>query len=295
MRDDRGAGGSACELPDRVRALPRRHPMEKRRAGFTLIELLVVIAIIAILAAILFPVFAQAREKARSTMCLSNMKQIGTSVIMYTQDYDEYLPYNYMYDFDCPNFNQQTELWYWQDLCRPYIKNEAVYSCPSQNPHTITDYLRPRATPQPLVRDYVANASWGFSTNAESLMVAGIEYGRPAGADVGGPFTNMWCNPSVSLAQIGDPAGTIGIFDAAYPYNEIWRGMQTDAYYNATQRCSEAEGYGGWGDTRTQEARCKDGFVAKRHNSGFNATYMDGHAKWVRNSKPGDWTRRERD
>ena len=61
----------------------------RKRAGFTLIELLVVIAIIAILAAILFPVFAQAREKARMTACLSNMKQIGTSLMMYVQDYDE--------------------------------------------------------------------------------------------------------------------------------------------------------------------------------------------------------------
>ncbi len=68
------------------------------RKGFTLIELLVVIAIIAILAAILFPVFAQAREKARQTQCLSNEKQIGTSLMMYAQDYDEVLPgYRFAY------------------------------------------------------------------------------------------------------------------------------------------------------------------------------------------------------
>lgn len=66
--------------------------MRRHRLGFTLIELLVVIAIIAILAAVLFPVFAQAREKARSISCLSNIKQIGTSTALYVQDYDETFP-----------------------------------------------------------------------------------------------------------------------------------------------------------------------------------------------------------
>src|SRR5438552_10933255 len=123
--------------------------METRK-GFTLIELLVVIAIIAILAAILFPVFAQAREKARQTSCLSNLKQVGLGFIMYTQDYDEQFPAG------CANVPQQPGWTYtrlhivppqWSSqqnhprvvasyhifswTLQPYIKNSQIYACPS--------------------------------------------------------------------------------------------------------------------------------------------------------------------
>ncbi len=97
------------------------------RRGFTLIELLVVIAIIAILAAILFPVFARAREKARQTSCLSNLKQLALSTLMYVQDYDETFPKCY----------QQPAPWAacgvvtWLDLIQPYAKNVQVLRCPS--------------------------------------------------------------------------------------------------------------------------------------------------------------------
>jgi prepilin-type N-terminal cleavage/methylation domain-containing protein/prepilin-type processing-associated H-X9-DG protein len=87
------------------------------RKGFTLIELLVVIAIIAILAAILFPVFAKAREKARQTACLSNMKEICLATMMYAQDYDEVYPIDGAYS--------------WYQMTQPYVKNDQVYVCPS--------------------------------------------------------------------------------------------------------------------------------------------------------------------
>jgi len=93
--------------------------MVRANRAFTLIELLVVIAIIAILAAILFPVFAQAREKARQITCISNEKQIGLGIMMYVQDYDEtYMPADSF--FDAPTYNDQHE---WPDLVQPYIKN----------------------------------------------------------------------------------------------------------------------------------------------------------------------------
>lgn len=94
-----------------------------KNRGFTLIELLVVIAIIAILAAIIFPVFARAREKARQTACVSNLKQIGTALTMYTADYDgtytrgQYWPWTGEYT--------------WINAVEPYVKNENIFRCPS--------------------------------------------------------------------------------------------------------------------------------------------------------------------
>ncbi|MGE5532426.1 MAG: DUF1559 domain-containing protein [Bacteroidota bacterium] len=102
------------------------------RRGFTLIELLVVIAIIAILAAILFPVFAKAREKARQSSCLSNTKQIGLALMQYAQDYDEKVPNH------CRNGGNvvTTDCWGWS--IQPYIKNTQVFTCPSAGNNTST-------------------------------------------------------------------------------------------------------------------------------------------------------------
>jgi prepilin-type N-terminal cleavage/methylation domain-containing protein len=97
-----------------------------KRRGFTLIELLVVIAIIAILAAILFPVFARAREKARQASCQSNEKQIALAVLMYAQDYDEMLIPQWI-----PDLSANPPYQCWPDVVAPYIKNSQVFLCPS--------------------------------------------------------------------------------------------------------------------------------------------------------------------
>ena len=99
--------------------------VKKKMQGFTLIELLVVIAIIAILAAILFPVFARARENARRASCMSNEKQIGLGLVMYAQDYDERFP----------QYNGGSPLFYYQQI-DPYVKSEQIYRCPSAMPLT---------------------------------------------------------------------------------------------------------------------------------------------------------------
>lgn len=110
------------------------------RRGFTLIELLVVIAIIAILAAILFPVFAKAREKARQSSCLSNMKQLGVAYMMYVQDYDERFP-GYHGGRDWTSYADPTAWW---KTLSPYIKNSQIWFCPSATGSTTgnmpTDY-----------------------------------------------------------------------------------------------------------------------------------------------------------
>jgi prepilin-type N-terminal cleavage/methylation domain-containing protein/prepilin-type processing-associated H-X9-DG protein len=109
-----------------------RHSSIRRSKGFTLIELLVVIALIALLAAILFPVFARARENARRASCMSNMKQLGLGMQMYSQDYDERMvPYNLTNEGN----SSKDAFWPWRLL--PYTKNGQIFTCPSQDRSTL--------------------------------------------------------------------------------------------------------------------------------------------------------------
>jgi prepilin-type N-terminal cleavage/methylation domain-containing protein/prepilin-type processing-associated H-X9-DG protein len=106
----------------------------QRRCGFTLIELLVVIAIIALLAAILFPVFARARENAKRANCQSNLKQIGLGMMQYTQDYDERLPFPYVGQINRNSSRapqDDYDGYMWMDAIYPYVKSGGVFNCPS--------------------------------------------------------------------------------------------------------------------------------------------------------------------
>ena len=136
------------------------------RRGFTLIELLVVIAIIAILAAILFPVFAKAREKARQTTCLSNVKQLGLGIVMYAQDYDEKLPIHCPY---WPEYNGNANHPCWAGQIYPYVKNSQLYACPSFPRDALMDNVS-----SPTGNAYAAvprSYGWNFELNTQKMGV----------------------------------------------------------------------------------------------------------------------------
>lgn len=171
------------------RPLPVSRAFTRRESSaFTLIELLVVIAIIAILAAILFPVFAQAREKARQVSCLSNQKQIGTAFLMYLQDYDEIFP---SVDGAIQDLNgvtvtgQWLEIRYWPVLLHPYTRNKQIIFCPSGTSEgSVPKVIDPNNTKTIKEMGYVLeNIAWnydGLAYRYHPAPFAGVE--RPAEA-----------------------------------------------------------------------------------------------------------------
>ena len=132
------------------------------RRGFTLIELLVVIAIIAILAAILFPVFARAREKARQTTCLSNVKQLMLAVLMYSGDYDETTPREW-YDAAAPLGSLDWGDYTWRSAILPYTKNANIYFCPSKVFLSSQTTFQRGSGPGEDFFDYGSNAAYGLN------------------------------------------------------------------------------------------------------------------------------------
>jgi prepilin-type N-terminal cleavage/methylation domain-containing protein/prepilin-type processing-associated H-X9-DG protein len=216
----------------------------RSRAAFTLIELLVVIAIIAILAAILFPVFAQAREKARQTSCLSNMKQMGLALQMYVQDYDEGLPTVKM--MGTPGES-------WLVIVQPYIKSLLLQRCPSDTSTTWTA-TTPRAT------------SYGFNAYFDP-------YHPPYGSTTGNTYT---------LAGINYPSETVFATELAeYTNGDITKPIKADhfmpQFWGSPSRATGMM-MGGW-DMMKREPTT---LAIRRHAGGSNYVFTDGHAKWHR-------------
>jgi len=221
-----------------------------RPHGFTLIELLVVIAIIAILAAILFPVFAKVREKARQTACLSNEKQLGLGLMQYTEDYDEKTPGG---TFQFPPYGPG-----WAGQVYPYVKSAAVFLCPDETP-------RPNSVP----------SSYAFNFNCvdQSTIYDGISiasFAAPAS-------TVMLCevqgnNVTVGPGEVGSPVadGLEGDYDPG--------GWDSCAGTCDSAHLIYSTGYLGGHQAASIHFQSATG----RHTGGSNFLMSDGHAKWLR-------------
>jgi prepilin-type N-terminal cleavage/methylation domain-containing protein/prepilin-type processing-associated H-X9-DG protein len=257
-------------------------------AAFTLIELLVVIAIIAILAAILFPVFAQARERARSISCLSNVRQFGTASAMYVQDYDETFPL--AWGEGIPG-NPDPSAGSWWNTVQPYIKNgtggyaadvdvrgessnkKGLYRCPSQRERVGISYA---------VNGFIAGAgpgSWGRPT----LTLAALNE----------PANVYWMGEVVAAYKNGQPWATPSDWNAPGDFglpngaNDVTAACRVRAFFrNPTHDYTDFRGDMDTAQCPRGAWACKS--PAYRHfrtglGSGFaNMTFADGHSKAVR-------------
>jgi prepilin-type N-terminal cleavage/methylation domain-containing protein/prepilin-type processing-associated H-X9-DG protein len=219
--------------------------LRPRSLGFTLIELLVVIAIIAILAAILFPVFAQAREKARATSCLSNEKQIGLAIMQYVQDYDETFPLSEFAEGG----------WYtWENVINPYVKAG----------NTVGTYTR-------------TGAIWVCPSHAHPE-----EFSHYKGLDNVFAWAT---NDAIPLSDIDEPAGKVMVFESGSNFkpgsSDTWgyrdstsaEWFWTDTYTHNAAFAKDCDGTmpGDWSGCNR--------FPRFRHNGTSNFVFIDGHAK----------------
>lgn len=241
--------------------LPTHQHNTFRKSAFTLIELLVVIAIIAILAAILFPVFARARENARRSSCQSNLKQIGLGILQYTQDYDEKLTPLW-------TGNSFPGRWRWMDCAQPYVKSTQLFNCPSDaDANNRYNYIAPGST----TTDLPGNTAPDFFGS----YVGSNAYWGNTGDSWGGAMTTNFGVVN-SIVQFDSPSTTFmagdgnGSFQLSWQWNNGGSG-QPDTIDPATNPPAIH------GTAAT--AANLEGMVVGRHLDTTNVLFCDGHVK----------------
>lgn len=236
---------------------PRPTRVPQPGAGFTLIELLVVIAIIAILAAILFPVFAQARAKARQAACISSLKQIGLAMMQYSQDFDESI---------VPRYVEPARSWI--DLLQPYSKSYDIFRCPDAQEEELfhSTWGRPRILPGEAritnVVSYSINNAYARSSNPADGIFGdpnGVYFASAAMADLAAPATTVFAGDSRCSQGANTCTQVIG--------------------WNLNPNVNPPDF--GYYPNGINNAPSQGRFVA-RHNGGVSVTFFDGHAKWFR-------------
>jgi prepilin-type N-terminal cleavage/methylation domain-containing protein/prepilin-type processing-associated H-X9-DG protein len=244
------------------------------KRGFTLIELLIVVAIIAILAAILFPVFANAREKARQASCQSNLKQIGSALTMYQQDYDEKLCPARIWGVGGPTsiyLDWRTGVW--DHLIQPYAKAENILVCPSWNVN------------RPLRPDYAL--TYGMNYRLTQLDPVILD-----------DAPSLWFN-TISVAQLRAPANTIWIVDNALLLNPTIQRVHSEdpTLWTLSLASWNPNGYTRFpqdppGNSSSGNV-CGSGYTqgcyigdpwrpAPVHAGGTNVLFLDNHVKWYK-------------
>jgi prepilin-type N-terminal cleavage/methylation domain-containing protein/prepilin-type processing-associated H-X9-DG protein len=226
----------------------------ERRAGFTLIELLVVIAIISILSALVFPVFAQARARARQASCTSNLVQVAQAGMMYVQDHDERFPSCYLTSTPPYVVDPRTSL-------QPYVKNWNIFYCPERFT-VLPDCLDPDHEFRPNSRCMGYGFNWGSGLGWGSSSRKGDGLVRPASAIVNAVI-------GVTLVEVSEPSHCFFYGD-------------TNDYYFITLLREAMPGVrkGGEADAATNDLG--QPYEPPRHTGGNNFVFVDGHVKWLR-------------